>query len=412
MYYKRSTLLFILILISCLMITDHPLFAKEYTKYGVYYSIPVRCYYDTDGDGIGDLKGIIAKLDYLNDGKPEAGKDLGITGIYLMGLLESPSEINNVYGTLEDLKQLIKEAHSRGIKVIIDLPVKRRDKRDFFEQLFTISYDINKIVLYWLRQGLDGFCLCSPDQDEENNPVDLRIELAKIDKNFYLIGDIKEAEGYFDSVFNYSAAELILESIRTGNITGFNEKLDQIYDISANYIDAPLLGNQEQKRVMSEFDGEEDKARIAASVYLTLPGNPFIYYGEEIGMEEEIDGYRLMWEGGFSTVEEQVNDRDSLLNHYRSLIKLRQSYPVLTTGGIIFLEPEPDLISYIRYYPDDQYLYIYHNIGKKDMVVRIDKGANWRVIYHSNQQPFPPTSEDNSILFQLPPYSSIILKKE
>jgi len=410
-YYKRRALLFILILISCLIITDHQLFAKEYTKYGVYYSIPVRCYYDTDGDGIGDLKGIIAKLDYLNDGKPGAGKDLGITGIYLMGFLESPYEINSDYGTLEDLKQLIKEANSRGIKVIMELPVKNRDKREFFEQLFTLPFDINKIVQYWLKQGLDGFCLCSLAQDEENNPVDFRKELAKTDNSFYLIGDIKGAEGYFDSVFNYSAAKLILESIRTGDITGFNEELDQIYDISANYIDAPLLGNQEQKRVMSDFAGEEEKARIAASIYLTLPGNPFIYYGEEIGMEEEIDGYRLMWEGGFSTVEEQLNDRESLLNHYRDLIKLRQSYPVLTTGGIIFPEPEPDLISYIRYYPD-QYLYIYHNISNENRVVRIDKGVNWRVIYHSNKQLFPPCSEDDSILFQLPPYSSIILKKE
>jgi pullulanase/glycogen debranching enzyme len=80
----------------------------------VFYEIYVRSFYDSDGDGVGDLNGIIEKLDYLNDGNPETTDDLGITGIWLMPIFVSPTnhgynvtDFYNVdpdYGTLSDLK--------------------------------------------------------------------------------------------------------------------------------------------------------------------------------------------------------------------------------------------------------------------------------------------------------------------
>ena len=97
----------------------------------VFYEIFVRSFYDSNGDGIGDFNGIIQKLDYLNDGDPTTDNDLGITGIWLMPIHPSPSyhgydvtdylAVNPEYGTLEDFKRLLDEAHQRGIKVIIDL---------------------------------------------------------------------------------------------------------------------------------------------------------------------------------------------------------------------------------------------------------------------------------------------------
>jgi glycosidase len=97
----------------------------------VFYEIFVRSFYDSDGDGIGDLRGIIEKLDYLNDGDPSTTDDLGITGIWLMPVTESISyhgydvtdyrAIESQYGSAEDFRALVQAAHARGIAVIVDL---------------------------------------------------------------------------------------------------------------------------------------------------------------------------------------------------------------------------------------------------------------------------------------------------
>lgn len=97
----------------------------------VFYEIFVRSFYDSDGDGIGDLNGVIEKLDYLNDGDPATTDDLGVTGIWLMPIMVSPSyhgydvvdyfQVDPDYGTNEDFLRLMDEAHARGIRVIVDL---------------------------------------------------------------------------------------------------------------------------------------------------------------------------------------------------------------------------------------------------------------------------------------------------
>src|SRR5262245_28060446 len=94
-----------------------------------FYEIFVRSFQDSNGDGIGDLQGLISKLDYLNDGDPKTTTDLGVTGIWLMPIFESPSyhgydvtdymKVEPDYGTNEDFRQLVVEAHKRGIAVII-----------------------------------------------------------------------------------------------------------------------------------------------------------------------------------------------------------------------------------------------------------------------------------------------------
>jgi alpha-amylase len=97
----------------------------------VFYEIFVRSFYDSNGDGIGDFNGITAKLDYLNDGNPKTTTDLGVSGIWLMPINPSPSyhgydvtdyyTVNPQYGSMDDFKNLLTEAHKRGIRVIIDL---------------------------------------------------------------------------------------------------------------------------------------------------------------------------------------------------------------------------------------------------------------------------------------------------
>ncbi len=99
----------------------------------VFYEVFVRSFADSDGDGIGDLVGLTERLDHLNDGDPETTTDLGITGIWLMPIFESPSyhgydvtdylTVDPDYGTQGDFEAFVRAAHERGIHVILDLVI-------------------------------------------------------------------------------------------------------------------------------------------------------------------------------------------------------------------------------------------------------------------------------------------------
>ncbi len=102
-------------------------------NYRTYYEVFVYSFYDGNGDGIGDLKGLTEKLDYINDGDPDTTTDLGCNGIWLMPIMPSPSYhkydvtdyygIDPEYGTMEDFETFMTECGKRGIKVIIDLVI-------------------------------------------------------------------------------------------------------------------------------------------------------------------------------------------------------------------------------------------------------------------------------------------------
>ncbi len=113
--------------------TPEPDLSQRWWNDVVFYEIFVRSFKDSDGDGIGDFRGIIEMLDYLNDGDPDTDTDLGIGGIWLMPIMPSPSyhgydvtdyqAVNPDYGTLEDFQEMLEACHERGIRVIIDFVV-------------------------------------------------------------------------------------------------------------------------------------------------------------------------------------------------------------------------------------------------------------------------------------------------
>ena len=123
--------------------------AKQSDNYRNYYEIFVRSFYDSDGDGIGDLKGVTSKLDYIS-------KDLGADGIWLMPIMPSPSyhkynvtnyyAIDPQYGTMDDFDELMQETDKRDIKVIIDLVVNHTSD-----------------MMPWFRKAVEGLW------DEEEN---------------------------------------------------------------------------------------------------------------------------------------------------------------------------------------------------------------------------------------------------
>ena len=118
------------------LIAETPTFYSDYEtddNNRVFYEIFTGSFSDSDGDGIGDLRGIINRIDYLNDGDPDSGLSLGVEGIWLTPVFESDSyhkyDVNDYYaidsdfGTMEDLQELISLCHERNVKLILDLPI-------------------------------------------------------------------------------------------------------------------------------------------------------------------------------------------------------------------------------------------------------------------------------------------------
>ena len=116
----------------------------------VYYQIFVGSFSDSNGDGLGDLRGIINRFDYLNDGDPKSGMSLGIEGIWLSPIFTSPTyhkydcndyyEIDPKFGTMEDLKELVELCHGRGVQIILELVGNHTSTRHVWFQKFLTAH--------------------------------------------------------------------------------------------------------------------------------------------------------------------------------------------------------------------------------------------------------------------------------
>ncbi|MEM6699820.1 MAG: alpha-amylase family glycosyl hydrolase, partial [Bacteroidota bacterium] len=345
----------------------------EWWNHAVFYEIFVRSFYDSDGDGIGDFNGIIEKLDYLNDGDPNTDDDLGITGIWLMPIHESPSyhgydvidykSINPDYGTMDDFRRFLQAAHDRGIRVIIDYVVNHTstqhpwyqnavsgsnaDKRNFYRWTGTkpsyngpwgqevwhnspsgfyyglfwggmpdlnyetpaVKEEIFEIADFWLEDiGIDGFRLDAVKYIvEEGNQLedteatfeffrDFRDHYKATSPSSFTVGEAWTStdkvrkyveEDGIDFCFDFDLAYTMQDALNTGNASRTMEQLQRVYNIYPDMQYGTFLSNHDQNRVMSSFNGDERKMKTAAAIYLTTPGVPFIYYGEEIGMRGE-----------------------------------------------------------------------------------------------------------------------------
>ncbi len=436
----------------------------------VYYEIFVRSFYDSNGDGIGDLNGVTEKLDYL--------KNLGINGIWLMPITDSPSyhgydvtdyyNVNPDYGTLEDFKKLSEEANKKGIKLIMDLVInhtssqnpwfieanKSKDSKyrnyyvwaddntntkelndqnnrvawstkgngyyysEFFEEMPDLNYDnkdvrkeIKGIAKFWMDQGVDGFRIDAaryifPQKRTQDSLLwwqEFGDYVRGINKDVYILGEIWSDEitisRYFkvlNTAFNFPVARQTILAAASGNPSELIRQMENSYKqyekIKKGYVDTPFLTNHDQNRVMSEL-GNATKVKSAAAIYLTLPGNPTIYYGEEIGMKgkkpdeairEPLKWYagegigQTTWEGmlynsgkDVPSVEEQEEDTSSLLNYYKDMINFRLSSSVLTKGDIKVITEITKVLAYTRSYNGESNL-IVHNLKAEEISLDIN----------------------------------------
>ncbi len=433
----------------------------------VFYEIFVRSFYDSDGDGIGDLQGVIAQLDYL--------EALGVGGLWLMPIMPSPSYhgydvtdyrgINPDYGTMDDFRQLLDEANARNIAVIIDLVVNhsavthpwfvasargdeyyaewyrwedeqpnyRGPQRQqvwhprggryyygiFWDGMPDLNYEhppvtaeMYAIARYWLEDvGVDGFRLdgykhiIEEGSDQENTAStrdwvqNFQRYVNIVDPAALLVGEVWSnsfsAAPYVgagaDVVFEFDLANAMLESAMRGTNTAVAALQQRVIDLYQGDQYAAFLTNHDQNRVMSHLSGNIDQARVAASLLLTQPGVPFIYYGEEIGMigvkPDERIRTPMQWDttpntAGFTegrvwqplqndydevNVAAQIDDPDSLLSHYRALIELRNDHAALRRGAYVPV-PNSDraLYSFIRQ-TEDQTVLVLINLSRNEV---------------------------------------------
>ena len=171
-----------------------------------YYEIFVASFCDSDGDGMGDLKGLISKLDYINDGNPDTDTDLGCNGIWLMPINPSPSyhkydvvdymDIDKAYGTMDDFKELIAECDKRGIKVIVDLVMNH-----------------SSVANQWFKSARDY--LSALPEGQEPNPQDCKyvnyytFVKGQTAGNYYKTG---QSDYYYEGQFSQQMPDLNLDN--------------------------------------------------------------------------------------------------------------------------------------------------------------------------------------------------------
>ncbi|MCM1261386.1 MAG: alpha-amylase family glycosyl hydrolase [Butyrivibrio sp.] len=467
----------------------------------IFYEIYPQSFCDSNGDGIGDFKGIIDKLDYI--------KDLGCNAIWMNPCFESPfgdagydvSDYYSVaprYGTNEDLKQLFNEVHKRDMHILLDLVpghtsiehkwfkesmkaeknkytdryvwtdsiweepqgmgcIRGISDRDgscavnFFSHQPALNYgfykcdpdkkwqqpmdsegakstleELKNIMRFWLGMGCDGFrvdmagSLVKYDEDGKGTIKLWQNVREFLDREFPQAAMVSEwgepdksLQGGFHmdfllhfgpSHYNdlFRCAEPYFSDKGKGNILEFVKKYEENYEKSEKkgLICIPS-GNHDMDRLSRSIHG--DNLKIAFAFLLSMPGAPFIYYGDEIGMKyvEGLNsvegGYNrtgsrspMQWDdsvnAGFSsapveklyikqdespdrpTVKAQIADEDSLYNEIKKLISVRQSYAALQSRGeieFVYAEENAYPFVYLRSLGNEKILVIINPAGRE-----------------------------------------------
>lgn len=465
----------------------------------IWYSIFVRSFADGNGDGIGDLKGIIQHLDYL--------VELGVEGIWLSPIHPAPSyhkyDVVDYYaidiecGTWDDFKLLIQEAHLRNIKVMLDMVFnhcseqhpwfqqalmgKKNKYRSYFNWIDAkevkklnlndwhvpekgprdecyyglfwkgmpdwnfdhpeVRKEMINIAQFWIQHGVDALRLDAamhifPPGRENDNVIWWQEMRSALGDKFFIVGEITQGPSYIQpylkkglsSAFNFDLAEKIIQAV-------LHEKHDclglwlakvqhNFRKTDSNACDSIFLSNHDQVRVASRWNGDVRKSKLAASILCSLPGEIFIYYGEELGMlglkpdEFVREAFPWTWETNtqncawqnskynlrttLPSYEQQQADSQSLFHHYRTLLSLRKNHLPLSQGLIEnIICNDPAVLIFTRKHEQQQIL-VMHNLSGEDVILRHENGEiDFTTIHATNVNPSTPKGS-----FHLPAYGS------
>ncbi len=468
-------------------------------KHALFYELYVKGFFDSNGDGIGDLQGIIAKLDYL--------EELGVDCIWLNPIYVSPKKddgydvadyytIDPIYGTNEDFFTLVENVHQRGMRIIMDLvlnhtsdqhhwfqeakkgpsspffdyyvwskdPNKYKDARiifidseksnwtycpengyyywhRFYYHQPDLNYDnpavreeMKNVIRYWLDKGIDGFRVDAVPYlfEREGTNCENLPETHKYLKEIRALVDeeypgtilLAEANQWpedllpyfgngdeFHMAFNFPLMPRLFMALKKHDTTCIREIMQGLPHIPETAQWCIFLRNHDEltlemvtpeerefmwkeyaphprmrlnlgirRRLFPLLDNDLRKVKLLHGVLLTLPGTPIIYYGDEIGMGDNIwlddrNGVRtpMQWNeepnAGFSkapaeqlylpviseepysyhdvNVKKSLENPDSFFHWLKEFISKRKKYPLFGEGRISFLTLEhSDVLAY------------------------------------------------------------------
>ncbi len=493
-------------------------------KDAVIYQLHVRTFCDSNADGVGDFPGLTQRLDYL--------QGLGITAIWLLPFFPSPlrddgydiadyTSVHSSYGTLGDFKAFLEAAHSRGMRIVIEMVLNHtsdqhpwfkearssRDnpKRDWYvwsqtdlryegvgiifvdtetsnwawdpvsksyywHRFFSHQPDLNfdnpeviealwEIMKFWLEMGVDGFRFDAVPYlvEREGTPCENLPETHAIIREFRKRLDaaypgrmlLAEANNWpanvrayfgngdeFHTAFHFPLMPRMFMAVRLEDrkpiIDIFQQTpdiphncqwciflrnhdeltLEMVTDIERDYMydeyatDKAMRVNRGiRRRLAPMMDNDRRRIELLNGLLMSMPGTPIVYYGDEIGMGDNVylgdrNGVRtpMQWDGdanaGFSTadperlyspvisnavygyqainVAAQTRTDHSLLRWTIALIKLRNSFQVFGRGSITFLKPANHrVLAYIREF-DDEMVLVVNNLSSSAQAVELD----------------------------------------
>jgi alpha-amylase len=427
---------------------------------GVWYEAFVRSFADSNGDGVGDLRGLTARLDYLNDGNPAATTDLGVSGLWLMPIFKAASyhgydvidyrQVDPAYGTAADFTAFLAAAHKRAIKVILDLVMNHTSDQNpwfkasakgdpryadwyiwsdtdpgylgpqgqtvwhplngrYYYGVFgagmpdlnlrypAVTAELKSIAKFWLDQGVDGFrldavpYLIEDGQKQFSTPDtlawlrDFQASVKADNPAAMTIGEVwagtsiaaQYVPAATDLAFEFDLAAATVSTVQTGQPSTLASAVGQTATAWPANQEGTFLTNHDQPRVMSQLGGRTDEAKLAAFLLMTEPGVPWVYYGEELGLTGTKPDPQIRtpmpWTanaktGGFTTgrpweplaagaaatnVATESADASSLLNTYRSLIRLHDEQAPLHGGNTVPVTATGPVVAWLRTTADD-----------------------------------------------------------
>lgn len=491
-------------------------------KRAVFYQIYPRSFMDSDGDGVGDLRGILDRLGYLGD--------LGVDALWISPFFKSPMkdfgydvsdyrDVDPLFGTMDDFRALLAAAHSRNIRVVVDLVANhsseehpwfreaRRSRDDpkhgwyiwkpmagrrppnnwvsLFEQrsawypneatgewylaTFTrhqpefnwrdpgLRGAIHGIVRFWLDLGVDGFRLdvataYYKDEAFRSNPFKPNLIPDLLQEHLYdrnrpeVHGAFRElraiADGYGDRVligethgqdpalaaschgegldelhmaFNFSFLN------RPWSASAFRKAAERWYALlpEGAWPNFTLSNHDRPRHAWRYRNGRftEARAKVAAAMLLCLRGTPFLYYGEELGMDcrripraalrdplgkatwplrsvgRDPERTPMQWDDGYAAgftegrpwlpvngdwrrrnARVQRADPGSLWHWYAALIRLRKAVPALSEGGLRWHSSPRGTMAFSRAL-DERRVFVAMNFGARKRCLDMPRGA-------------------------------------